>query len=130
MRPHPRNLVAGSPVSRGEKRPTWGPAGNLPGPSQRRAQRTRHAGFSDCGPFRAKNEDAFLIDERLGLFIVCDGVGGRRSGEIAAAEAISVIQEHVRSALLANLDKRLTTPPETDERNEATSRSLDEIREV
>jgi serine/threonine protein phosphatase PrpC len=47
------------------------------------------------------NEDAFLADDRPGLFIVCDGVGGRRSGEIAAGEAISIIQEYVGSAMLS-----------------------------
>lgn len=55
--------------------------------------------MTDCGPHRARNEDAFLTDGRLGLFIVCDGVGGRPSGEIAAAEAIASIHDHVSDAM-------------------------------
>lgn len=43
-----------------------------------------------------RNEDAFLIDERLGLFLVCDGVGGRAHGEVAAAETVMSVWEHVR----------------------------------
>jgi serine/threonine protein phosphatase PrpC len=60
------------------------------------ALRTRHQGITDCGLCRMRNEDAFLIDERLGLFIVCDGVGGRAHGEIAAAETVTSVWEHVR----------------------------------
>lgn len=66
-----------------------------------RALSTRHAGLSDCGPHRAKNEDAYLVDARLGLYIVCDGVGGRRSGEIAASVAVDRIHEQVHGALHA-----------------------------
>ena len=39
--------------------------------------RTRHFGYTDTGRRRRHNEDAWLADERLGLFIVCDGVGGQ-----------------------------------------------------
>ncbi len=60
------------------------------------ALRTRHFGITDCGLVRARNEDAFLIDERLGLFIVCDGVGGRAHGEVAAAATAESVWEHVR----------------------------------
>jgi serine/threonine protein phosphatase PrpC len=60
------------------------------------ALRTRHFGVTDCGLVRARNEDAFLIDERLGLFIVCDGVGGRAHGEVAAAATVDSVWEHMR----------------------------------
>lgn len=60
------------------------------------ALRTRHFGVTDCGLVRARNEDAFLIDERLGLFIVCDGVGGRAHGEVAAAATAESVWEHMR----------------------------------
>jgi serine/threonine protein phosphatase PrpC len=89
------------------------------------APRTRHCGLSDCGPHRANNEDAFLIDERLGLFVVCDGVGGRSSGEIAAAEATSVIQEFVHSAMFAG-----TPRAEAGERDGTADSTLENMREV
>lgn len=39
---------------------------------------------SDRGQVRANNEDAFAIDVDAGVFIVCDGMGGAASGEIAS----------------------------------------------
>lgn len=108
-------------------------ARDLPGRSQPWVPRTRHSGISDCGSYRAKNEDAFLIDEQFGLFIVCDGVGGRRSGEIAAAEAVSIIQEQVQDAMFTGSWRKVGAddlPPlasETRQRSGAASPSLEDI---
>jgi protein phosphatase len=55
--------------------------------------RVRYFGHTDVGLKRAHNEDAFLADPELGLFIVCDGVGGRARGEIASREAVDFIWE-------------------------------------
>lgn len=55
--------------------------------------RVRYFGHTDVGMKRAHNEDAFLADPDLGLFIVCDGVGGRARGEIASREAVDFIWE-------------------------------------
>jgi protein phosphatase len=57
--------------------------------------RTRHFGSTDPGLRRGNNEDAFLADPKLGLFVVCDGVGGRAHGEIASAETVEIIWEWV-----------------------------------
>ncbi len=43
-----------------------------------------HAGRTDVGIVRQKNEDAYLIDDGANLFVVCDGVGGRTGGEAAS----------------------------------------------
>ena len=43
-----------------------------------------HAGRTDVGVVRSNNEDAYLIDESINLFVVCDGVGGRSGGETAS----------------------------------------------
>ncbi|MDC0721057.1 PP2C family protein-serine/threonine phosphatase [Nannocystis bainbridge] len=59
------------------------------------AARTAHSGMSDPGTRRVLNEDAFLADGRLGLFIVADGVGGRPFGGLAAGEAVSVLWEWI-----------------------------------
>ena len=58
---------------------------------------TRHYGYTDTGRVRAHNEDAFLADASLGLFIVCDGVGGRARGEIASQETVEFIHDWIRS---------------------------------
>jgi len=42
------------------------------------------AALTDVGMKRTGNEDAFLVAEDYGVYIVCDGMGGHASGEIAS----------------------------------------------
>src|SRR5687768_8295746 len=41
---------------------------------------------------RAINEDAMLVDPAMGLFVVADGMGGHRAGEIASGLAVDTIR--------------------------------------
>ena len=45
-------------------------------------------GKTDAGRIRANNEDAFFLDEGLGLFVVADGIGGSEGGEVASRIAV------------------------------------------
>ncbi len=50
---------------------------------------------TDIGHKRDHNEDAFLVDDNLGLYIVADGMGGHAAGEIASEQTVEVIQDNV-----------------------------------
>ena len=52
------------------------------------------AGATDPGQ-RSHNEDAFLLDDGLGLYLVADGVGGRAAGEVASRVACDTIRDQV-----------------------------------
>lgn len=51
----------------------------------------RAFGVSDAGRVRKSNEDKFVSDPRFGLFVVADGMGGHKAGEVAAQLAIEAI---------------------------------------
>lgn len=48
-------------------------------------------GGSDIGRRRKTNEDAYMCDDALGLWIVADGMGGHAAGEVASTEACDAI---------------------------------------
>lgn len=68
--------------------------------------RARGAAYSDVGPARRRNEDAFFMHDGLGLYVVADGVGGAPNGDWASAAACQVVRAHIErhSALLEALD--------------------------
>ena len=64
------------------------------------------AGLTDAGCVRERNEDAFLADAGLGLFIAADGMGGRRGGDVAARLAVESLQVAIRERLASGLAPR------------------------
>jgi protein phosphatase len=52
---------------------------------------------SDTGRKRAANEDFYALEEKLGLFVVADGLGGHVAGRRASELGVGVFVETVGS---------------------------------
>src|SRR5262245_19027144 len=72
---------------------------------------TVSVGRTHVGRRRPHNEDAYLCDDELGLYIVCDGLGGRPKGEVASAESVELVKAWVRKGRPA-LDAHRADPNE------------------
>jgi protein phosphatase len=58
-----------------------------------------YAGLSHIGLIRKNNEDSWYADKSSGLFIVADGMGGHRAGEVASG----LVVEHLPQILSKHL---------------------------
>lgn len=67
--------------------------------------RITSCGITDVGLKRGHNEDNFLINEELNLFVVADGMGGHAGGEYASAIAVNTVEE-----VVAGVDPLPDTP--------------------
>jgi len=56
-----------------------------------------HAGRTDTGRVRSRNEDCFACIPDLGLYVVADGMGGHQGGAEASRHACEAIEAFVRS---------------------------------
>ncbi len=56
------------------------------------------AGLTDVGRKRNHNEDSFLIDDELQLYVVADGMGGHAGGGTASRIAVETIDKELRKA--------------------------------
>jgi protein phosphatase len=56
-------------------------------------------GLTDLGRRRSSNEDAFYLDDELGLYVVADGMGGHAAGEVASREAVDTVYGMVKRGI-------------------------------
>ena len=54
------------------------------------------AGISDIGRRREQNEDSLFFDDGLGLYVVADGMGGHKAGEVASKLVVETIRDYIQ----------------------------------
>ena len=65
-------------------------------------------GITDPGCVRSQNQDTYQIeqlDRSTTLCIVCDGMGGARSGNVASSLAVDVFIQEVRNTFKSNMSQ-------------------------
>ncbi|MBP9113605.1 MAG: serine/threonine-protein phosphatase, partial [Polyangiaceae bacterium] len=55
------------------------------------------AGLTDVGLQREHNVDSYVVLNEFGLYVVADGMGGHRSGDVASNLATETISDFFRS---------------------------------
>ena len=54
------------------------------------------AGITDVGRRRDQNEDSLFIDDGMGLYVVADGMGGHKAGEVASKLVVETIRDYLK----------------------------------
>ena len=88
----PRDSLPTEPPRAGAREPERSSPASAP------FRRTGHA-LTDLGRKRKSNEDAFFVDDALGLYIVADGMGGHAAGEVASREAVDTLYGMVKRGI-------------------------------
>ncbi len=101
LEPEPAQPQAAVPS--GEPAPSSEPASTQTAPAEPAPAappfRIAISALSDVGCVRSNNEDYFGYDESLGIYVVCDGMGGMASGEVASSRTVAaIIQSYAATA--------------------------------
>jgi protein phosphatase len=52
------------------------------------------AGLSDIGLHRSSNQDCYVVDDDIGLWVVADGMGGRIGGDVASGLVVKTLLDY------------------------------------
>ena len=66
-------------------------------------------GLTDPGCVRPQNQDAYQLeqlDKNTLLCVVCDGMGGAKSGNVASALAVDVFTQEVKNSFHSDMDQQ------------------------
>ena len=53
------------------------------------------SGITDVGRRREQNEDSLFYDDGMGLYVVADGMGGHKAGEVASKLVVETIRDYI-----------------------------------
>jgi protein phosphatase len=98
-------------------------------PSEENLVQLSVSAVTDVGLVREGNEDSFLVDSDLGLFIVADGMGGHRAGEHASSMSIDVVRR-VLGERQTELEKQTQVDGEPREDSPAVNVLRDAMQEA
>lgn len=59
--------------------------------------RLKSAGITDIGRRRKSNQDAFIIRDTKKLYVVADGMGGHKAGDVASRMTVAAIESYVET---------------------------------
>lgn len=61
--------------------------------------------YSDKGPKRPENQDAFYVDKSNKFFIIADGMGGHNGGEIASTAVVTAVRDRLAHTTNLTVDE-------------------------
>jgi serine/threonine protein phosphatase PrpC len=82
------------------------------------------AGLTNIGRRRDNNEDTFHGDDKIGLYIVADGMGGHRAGEVASRTVVRSIRDYM-DAFSASQEAQSTGAGEMSPASAAVLQSIE-----
>jgi len=70
------------------------------------------SGITDIGRRREQNEDSLFYDDGMGLYVVADGMGGHKAGEVASKLVVETIRDYINQNRDTDQPERLVDTEE------------------